>query len=105
MISATAGRAVYSTSLLESVDAASIEVTPMLAKAYQRVQNGSDIRGVAIAGVVFAECIPFTRRYACADRHVLWPCLRSNRMQCTLRCGISSPCGHPLIHAARHRVQ
>ena len=50
MNSAAAGRAVYSTSLLESVDAASIEVTPMLAKAYQRVQNGSDIRGVAIAG-------------------------------------------------------
>ena len=40
----------YSTSLLESVDAASVEVSPMLAKAYERVQNGSDIRGVAIAG-------------------------------------------------------
>jgi len=55
--SAAARRAVYSTSLLESVDAASIEVTPMLAKAYQRVQNGSDIRGVAIAGVLVQECM------------------------------------------------
>ena len=71
MNSAAAGHAVYSTSLLESVDAASIAVTPMLAKAYQRVQNGSDIRGVAIAGVLVAERIPFPVGHACGDEHVL----------------------------------
>ena len=57
MTSGAARRAVYSTSLLESVDAASVEVTPMLAKAYERVQNGSDIRGVAIAGVYRGLCL------------------------------------------------
>ena len=53
--SGAAQRAVYSTSLLESVDAASVEVTPELAKAYERVQNGSDIRGVAISGALQAD--------------------------------------------------
>ena len=45
----------YSTSLLESVDVAHVEVSSELAKAYQRIQNGSDIRGVAIAGALFAK--------------------------------------------------
>ena len=44
-------QAVLATSLLDSVDGAGVQVSPEISKAYQRVQNGSDIRGVAIAGM------------------------------------------------------
>ena len=50
-------QAVLATSLLDSVDGAGVAVTPEISKAYKRVQNGSDIRGVAIPGTLSVSAL------------------------------------------------